>query len=177
MAEYEPLDSSVEVNGQTVLSVVSAFPDALQSRGERILADNGIENPEAGDWYQQKHWLDAFAELQDTMGDSTLEGIGKQIPKSAEWPPGTDTVAGGVESIDAAYHMNHRNGEIGNYAVEQVGDSRVTVTCDNPYPCAFDIGIIKGVVTEFADEHARVQEIGSQCRENEGDKCLYEVEW
>jgi hypothetical protein len=37
MTTYEPIDSDVEVNGQTVLSVVHAFPEALEEQGERIL--------------------------------------------------------------------------------------------------------------------------------------------
>jgi hypothetical protein len=177
MGEYKPLDSGVEVNGQTVLSVVHAFPDALQSRGERVLANHGIEEPTEDEWYPQSAWLDAFSELSDTMGESTLEQIGKMIPQSAEWPPETETIVDGVESIDAAYHMNHRGGEIGTYDAEQVVDNRIHVTCDNPYRCAFDTGILKGVVTEFGGSTARVSEIGSGCREDGADSCLYEVSW
>jgi predicted hydrocarbon binding protein len=177
MVDYEPTDSEVEVNGQTVLSVVNAFPDALTRRGESILADNGIENPEEGEWYPQEYWLDAFSDIHESMGESTLERIGKSIPRSAEWPPGTDTIVAGVESIDTAYHMNHRGGEIGNYEAEQIDETRIHVTCDNPYPCAFDTGILKGVVDEFGEERARVREIGAGCRAEGDDHCLYEIEW
>lgn len=177
MGSYEPIDSNVEVNGQTVLSVVHAFPEALQSQGERILADNGIEDPAEDEWYPQAAWLDAFSDLTDSMGESTLEQIGKTIPRSAEWPPGTDSVVEGVESIDSAYHMNHRGGEIGNYEADRVGENTIQVTCDNPYPCAFDMGILKGVVEEFGDARARVDEVGDGCREAGADHCRYEVTW
>lgn len=175
MATYEPIDSDVEVNGQTVISVVHAFPEALQERGERILANHGIEDPTEDEWYPQEAWLAAFSELSDSMGESTLRRIGKMIPQSAEWPPGTDTVVDGVESIDAAYHLNHRNGDIGNYAADRQGEDKIHVTCDNPYPCAFDTGILKGVVKEFGDGKARVKEIGASCREEGSESCLYEV--
>ena len=177
MVTYEPLDSDVEVNGQTVLSVVHAFPESLQERGKRILANHGIEDPRMETWYPQEAWLAAFSELSESMGESTLERIGKMIPQSAEWPPDTDTVVDGVESIDAAYHMNHRNGEIGNYAAERLEENTIHVTCDNPYPCAFDTGILKGVVEEFGDSRARVNEIGASCREEGSENCLYEVTW
>jgi hypothetical protein len=177
MAEYKPLDDGVEVNGQTVFSVIHAFPDALQARGERILADHGIEEPEEDEWYDQEDWLSAFGELRESMGEATLENIGKMIPKSAEWPPGTESIVGGIESIDTAYHMNHRGGEIGNYSAEQADDSRIRVVCDNPYPCAFDRGILKGVVNEFGTSRAKVEEIGGGCREEGADQCTYEVTW
>lgn len=177
MPTYEPLDEAVEVNGQTVMSVVHAFPDALQARGERVLADHGIENPTEDEWYPQQAWLAAFSEISESMGESTLEQIGKLIPRSAEWPPGTDTVVEGVESISTAYHMNHRNGEIGDYAAEQRGPTTIHVTCDNPYPCAFDTGILKGVVQEFGDSAARVSEVGDRCREEGAASCHYEVTW
>jgi hypothetical protein len=177
MGSYEPLDTGVEVNGQTVLSVIHAFPETLQARGERILADHGIEDPTEQEWYAQEAWLAAFEDLSDSMGDSTLEKVGKMIPQSADWPPGTTSIVDGVESIDSAYEMNHRGGEIGNYAVDRREENSLYVTCDNPYPCAFDVGILKGVVEEFGDERALVNEIGNTCREEGGDSCRYEVTW
>lgn len=177
MVAYEPIDSEVEVNGQTVLSVINAFPEILTSRGERMLADNGIENPEADEWYPQEDWLDTFADIHESMGESTLERIGQTLPETAEWPPGTDTIVAGVESIDTAYQMNHRGGEIGNYDAERIDDTRIHVTCTNPYPCAFDTGILKGVVEAFGDERTRVREIGSDCRAEGDDNCLHEIEW
>ena len=177
MTEYEPIDSDVEVNGQTILSVVHAFPEGLQGQGERTLAGNGIEDPTEDEWYPQERWLDAFADLRDGMGESTLKQIGKQIPRSAEWPPGTDTVVDGVESIDTAYHMNHRGGEIGNYGAERVDDDTIHVVCDNPYPCAFDRGILEGVVDEFGETRGKVDEVGPACRADGGDECRYEITW
>jgi predicted hydrocarbon binding protein len=177
MTEYEPLDPEVEANGRTILSFVRAFPDALQERGEEILADNGIEDINEDEWYPQEDWLAAFEDVSESMGDSTLGKIGKEIPRNAEWPPGTDTVVEGVESIDEAYRMNHRNGEIGSYTAKRVEQNKIHVECDNPYPCAFDVGIIKGVVKEFGDSTAFVDEVGDGCREEGAESCLYEVTW
>lgn len=177
MNEYEPIETGVEVNGQTVLSVVEAFPAGLQSQGERILASHGIDEPEEGSWYEQAAWLSAFGELYDSLGERSIEKIGKTIPKTAEWPPGTDDIVSGVESIDRAYHMNHRGGEIGSYSAEKVEEGLIRVTCDNPYPCPFDRGILKGVVSEFGERRAAVKEVGEHCREEGAKQCEYEVSW
>lgn len=175
MTTYEPLDSGVEVNGQAVLSVVNSFPDGSQSQGEQILANHGIKDPTDDEWYPQEAWLGALGELTDKLGQATVETIGREIPRSADWPPGTNTIVGGIASIDLAYQMNHRNGEIGNYEAEGVEGDRIHIVCDNPYPCQFDIGIIKGVIDEFGDEQAQVMEIGDTCREEGEESCKYEV--
>lgn len=175
MPEYDALDSNVEVNGQTIRSVVEAFPPALRGRGEEILARNGIDDPGEDEWYPQQAWLDAFTELRERMGPATLGRIGKEIPKNADWPPDAETIVDGVESINKAYHMNHRGGEIGSYDVERVGPELTAVQCDNPYPCPFDLGIIKAVVDEFGDRPASVRETGSKCREDGAGECRYEV--
>lgn len=175
MTAYEALNPEVEVNGQTIRSVVEAFPPALQGRGEEILARNGIEDPEAGEWYPQQAWLDAFTELHERMGSATLARIGKEIPRNADWPPDAETIVDGVESIDKAYHMNHRGGEIGSYDVERIDPETIAVRCDTPYPCPFDLGIVKSVVDEFGDRPASVRETGSECREDGADECRYDV--
>ena len=175
MPEYEALDPEVEVNGQTIRSVVEAFPPTLRDRGEQILARNGIEAPEEDEWYPQQAWLDAFTELRERVGTATLTQIGKEIPRNADWPPDTETIVDGVESIDTAYNMNHRGGEIGSYEVERVGPETIAVRCDTPYPCPFDLGIVKSVVDEFGDRPTSVRETSTDCREEGASVCRYEV--
>lgn len=175
MAQYEPFTERVEARGQTILSFVDAFPPALQGRAESILADNGIEDLDPEAWYPQEAWLASFEEIEEEIGTNTLKKIGKAIPKNAEWPPGVDTVVGGLESIDEAYHMNHRGGEIGYYEAETLDDGTVEVCCHNPYPCAFDQGILDGVVREFANKHVSITEVSDDCRSNGGDECVYRV--
>jgi hypothetical protein len=182
MVELSPVESDVEVNGQTVLAVVegaAAVSGVFESRARDILGRNGIEDPQPEEWYSQSDWLDAFEEIANDIGDTTLSNIGKMIPKNAEWPPGVDTVAGGLESINEAYHANHRGGEIGSYACEAVGDSEATVVCENPYPCAFDQGIVKAVVSEFGDDvsYVSLTETSTRCRDEGGRRCTYDVSW
>lgn len=178
MTQYDAFERGVEVNGKTVLSVVEGVPSAFEEKALRILAENGIENPDPESWYPQQAWLDAFAEIDERIGESTLNQIGKSIPDNAEWPAEVDSVTGGLESINEAYQMNHRGGGIGHYEAEIIDDTTVHVECRNPYACAFDKGIVKATAKEFVDSGVpTVSEIGDECRADGGDACLYEVSW
>jgi predicted hydrocarbon binding protein len=177
MSRYEPIGTGVEVNGQTILSVVNAFPTGLEEKGLEILAEQGIENPEEDSWYSQAAWLEAFSVMYDEFGETVLKKIGKEIPRKAEWPPGTDTVAGAIESIDDAYQINHRGGKIGNYTTKKIDDTTLKVICDNPYPCKFDTGIIESATREFSDTSIRLRETGDRCREDGSSQCVYEASW
>ena len=51
-----------------------------------------------------------------------------------------------------AYHMNHRNGIIGDYKFEKTSDTSAKIICTNPYPDEFDKGIITTMARRFAPE-------------------------
>jgi predicted hydrocarbon binding protein len=175
MPQYEPFDDGVEARGQTILSVVDAFPSALQGRAEAILAEHGIEDIDPDMWYPQENYLGSLEEIDDSMGTNTLNQIGKTIPKNAEWPPSVDTAFDAVESIDEAYQMNHRGGEIGYYSADKTDDKTIEVTCSNPYPCAFDRGLLEGVLKEFADTRTAITEVGESCRSDGAGECVYHL--
>lgn len=182
MVQFETFEAGVEVNGQTVTAVVEGAGEVssvFEDRALEMLAENGIEDPKPDEWYPQQAWLDAFRDISDSIGSQTLRNIGKQIPASADWPPGVDSVAGGLESINDAYHMNHRGGDIGYYEFETVGDKEGKVRCKTPYPCDFDRGIVESVTEEFSPEGAFVDvlEESDQCRDDGGDECVYNVMW
>ncbi|MBN2142317.1 hypothetical protein JW711_03215 [Candidatus Woesearchaeota archaeon] len=163
MALFKAYDAKVEVNGETVLSVVKGM-GSMEKMGMEILVAHGINNPKPGMWYSQQSWLDAFKYIANKIGASTLKSIGKAIPENAQWPPSVNNVETALASIDVAYHMNHRIGlkelfdartgqmteGIGHYAFEKTGDRSAKVVCDNPYPDPFDQGIIESAAKKFA---------------------------
>lgn len=178
MAQYQAFDENVEVNGRTVLSVVDGVSAAFEGSALEILAENGIVDPDPNEWYPQQAWLDAFAEIDASIGETTLEQIGKSIPDNAEWPEEADSVVDGLNTINRAYQANHRGGTIGYYDATPVDETTVHVECQNPYPCAFDTGIIASVADEFVERgFPSVREVGDECRADGGDTCQYEVSW
>ena len=104
-----------------------------------------------GNWYSQKAWLDSFKEIAEKYGSNTLFEIGKGIPANAKFPPEIDNIEKALGSIDIAYHMNHRNGDIGFYKLVSHDQAKKTLImqCRNPYPCDFDRGIITTMARKF----------------------------
>ena len=183
----------VEVNGETVLSVIHGMGAAAKTATE-MLKKNGIKNPEAGKWYSQQMWLDAFKELSEKFGPATLRMIGKSIPENAQFPPEINSIETALSAIDVAYHMNHRlegkvmfnpsTGEmiegIGHYKVSKSSDTQINIVCDNPYPDEFDYGIIHAMALKFANANNFVKvtkfvEKGN--RSEGGDFTTYEITW
>jgi hypothetical protein len=158
-----------------------------------ILESNGIKDPERDEWYLQQNWLNAFKTIAERVGPNTLYNIGTKIPENAKWPPHVDTIEKALASINVAYHMNHQidnevlfnpnTGEIkegiGHYGFEKIGDKRVRMVCNNPYPCDFDRGIIANTVRVFSEDGNRFPRIehDQNCRKNGDNACNYIVIW
>jgi hypothetical protein len=195
MAQFIAFDDSIEVNGQTILSVVRGM-GVFEKLALKILKEHGIDNPQPGRWYSQQAWLDAFKEIATKIGPNTLFEIGKKIPESADWPPEIRTIEEALASIDVAYHLNHRkDGEvlfnpttgemregIGHYKFEKTGEREGIMVCENPYPCDFDRGIIYAVARKFKPEGGPFHVIVSHdetkpCRNKGGDSCTYIIKW
>jgi hypothetical protein len=177
MQVFEPFEDGVEVKGQAVLSIVDGVPDAFTETARELLAEQGIEDPQPEEWYSQQAYLDAYETIVDEIGESTLQQIGQQTPENAEWPPDIETPLEGLRSIDDAYHMNHRGGQIGSYEVSELDESTAAVHCQTPYPCKYDKALVEGTAKQFADGYVSLTETGEECRAEGGDECVYEVSW
>ena len=179
MVLFKAYDPKVEVNGETVLSVIAGV-GAFKAQGIKILKDNGINNPKPGKWYSQQAWLDSFKTISEKLGNGTLKMIGKSIPKNAKWPAQIDSVKKALTSIDVAYHMNHRKGEIGHYKYESTSPKSGRMICNNPYPDAFDLGIIESVGEIFAKKGEFIsvkQDEKAPNRSKGADSTTYLITW
>jgi hypothetical protein len=179
MAQFIAIVPGVEVCGAAVLSVVEGM-DLSKAMALRILKAHGITDPTTETWHSQQAWLDSFKEIAEKVGPATLRRIGTKIPETALWPPTVRTVEDALASIDVAYHMNHRGGEIGHYAFQKTGDKSGKMVCGNPYPCEFDFGIVENTARMFAPPGvpAFVKHDDSQpCRKKGADSCTYRITW
>ena len=196
--QFRAFEPGIEVNGQTVNSVIAGL-GYFTNLSRRFFSQVGIGNVtnkklhiDLNGWYPQAAWLAAFENIAKTVGDRVLFNIGLSVPANAQFPPWVVDVDSGVKSIDIAYHINHRkNGKplfnpdsgsmfegIGHYGYERVpGGNKIISKCLNPFPCAFDQGIITAMAQKFAP-HALIRHDNTkECRSKGADSCTYIIAW
>ena len=197
--QFRPFAPDIEVNGQTVYAVIDGFT-VVRTVPSRILASEGIGkldrdgnlSLDPGAWYSQGAWLRAFEKIAREVGTSVLYSIGLAIPKNAIFPPQVTDIETAIQSIDVAYHLNHRkngtvlfnpaNGQmlegIGHYGYDKVtGKNEIVSVCENPYPCRFDHGIITTMATRFESRARVVHDDSKPCRDKGAAHCTYRVTW
>jgi hypothetical protein len=190
MAEFKSFEDGIEVNGQTVISLVNGM-GKFQDMGNEILAKNNIFNVKPDGSYKQQDWLNAFKTIASEIGESTLFAIGKVIPENAQFPPGVDNIEKGLGIIDVAYHMNHiKNGivmfdpsngnmldGIGHYKVISFENNKAVMECNTPYPSEFDRGIITCIARKF-EQLAEVTVDNSKQNKKQGNETsTYIITW
>lgn len=182
MAQFVAFEKGVEVNGQTILSVIKALPVGQEER-RRILGKHGIQNPEAGKWYSQQAWLSAFKELAGSAGEEILFSIGQAVPENAVFPADIDTLEKALTSIDQAYRMNHRGGEIGSYRLVEFKEKgkKAVMICQTPYPSEFDRGIISTMLRKFSPTSSHCFSVDLDpakiSRTKGNHSCTYNIFW
>ena len=148
MKTFQAASPNVEVNGETVFAIIDGM-GAFKSKAIGILSENGIVDPKPGMWFKQQDWLNAFKTISEKVGAFTLNTIGQKIPENAQFPPQIAEIHGALSSINQAYHMNHRNGIIGDYNYTKTDEKSGKMVCTNPYPDDFDKGIITTIGRKF----------------------------
>jgi hypothetical protein len=177
MAQFVAFNPHVEVSGQSMLITFEAMGDVIRP----MLAKHGFSDIDPDTWYPQQPYLDFFREIASGDFQSVLDlvSIGTQVPKLAFWPPEIKTVTDALFALDEAYHMNHRNGDIGHYRATQLDKQTVEICCENPYPCDFDYGTIYGIGHMYLPHQGnfRVEHVPGDCRKHKGDACTYVARW
>ena len=62
MTQFKACAPSVEVNGETVLSVVEGM-GIFKDSAYKVLEENGIKDPAPGKWYSQQAWLNSYKKI------------------------------------------------------------------------------------------------------------------
>lgn len=179
MNDFKAYSARVEVNGQTILSIVNGM-GAMKTLALKYLASAGLTDIEPEGWYSQQAWLDVFSMISQKVGKNTLKAIGKSIPESAKFPPEIQDIHSALASIDVAYKMNHRNGNIGFYNYSKVSDNEAMLHCQNPYPSEFDEGIIEAMAEKFAQPGQLPRAFlddGKETRRNGAKSCTFIIKW
>jgi hypothetical protein len=111
MAEFVSFDPNVEVSGQSMLCVVAGMGKSAKP----LLEKYGLDKLEADKWYKLQPILDFYKEISLAKSSLlNLHSTGLKVPDFAVFPPDIDSIQKAMLSLDEAYHMNHRGGEIGH---------------------------------------------------------------
>ncbi len=180
MAQFVAFDEKVEVIGQAILSVVAGM-GSMKSLAIRILAENGIKDLQPDKWYVQKDFLKAFKYIYEKIGPVTVKVIGKTILDNAKFPPNIDSIESALGMLNTAYQMNNRGGEIGYYKYTKIGDRKASMECYNPYPTAFDHGLIESMAQRYKPADSMLAKVtldeSKSTRSSGGDSDTFIIEW
>jgi hypothetical protein len=194
--QFRVIEPDIEVNGQTVNAIIDGL-GYFTNISRRYLSQIGTAVDkklvlDMDGWYSQAAWLEAFENIANQIGDRVLFNIGMSIPRNAEFPPWATDVRSAIYAVDVAYHLNHRkNGErlfdartntmregIGHYGCEPVpGKNEIVSVCDNPYPCAFNRGILTAMARKFKPEARIVHDDTKECLKDGADSCTFHIFW
>lgn len=196
--QFKSFEKDVQVNGQTVFSVIDGL-GTFKSLAKKYLLNVGIGKSidnnydlDLQGWYSQDAWLRAFENIAKEVGSQILLKIGLSIPNNAKFPPWVNDIHTAIKSIDIAYHMNHRKDGnvlfdmkankmsegIGHYGYEKVdGKNMIISECVNPYPCVFDKGIITAMAQKFELKATVIHDDSKPCRTNGAESCTYIITW
>jgi hypothetical protein len=196
--QFEIFEPGIEVNGPTVYSVIAGlgyFTNLSRRYFSRVHIGAVINKElriDMNGWYPQAAWLEAFKNISEQVGDRVLFNIGLSIPANALFPPWVVDIDSGIKAIDVAYHLNHRkNGKplfdtstgimsegIGHYGYARAGREKKIVSMSrNPYPCAFDLGIITAMARKFEPDARIVHDDTKECRSKGANTCTYIIAW
>lgn len=176
---------------------VMAFLNSMERGREnrlKILTDNGILLDEK-EWFEAEIVIKSYHQVLNLYGEMNTFLMGKAIIENAEFPP-IENLKEGLESINIAYHMNHRlNGNvmfnpqtgkitegIGHYNLTEFNESNKTavMVCDNPYPSKFDEGIITQIVRKFKPTGSTAEiklDLTKETRKDGAKSCTYLIKW
>ncbi|MDD4962656.1 MAG: hypothetical protein PHI11_01915 [Gallionella sp.] len=183
MAQFISFDINAEVSGEVILSALNTFPEYHRARIDRLMQENNIVKPAPNTWFKQQNWLSVLKGVATEYGAFTLFELGVAIPEKLVFPPQIIDLESALRSIDVAYNMNHRNGQIGYYKLLSFDAQaqKAVMECKNPYPCHFDRGIITTISRKFLPSNAKFVDVqlekNKPSRLDGADTSFYEIIW
>jgi hypothetical protein len=197
--QFKAFETGIEVNGKTAYAIVDGFREFKQVASTFLLQEgigrrgaDGLAAIDPAAWFSQEAWLRAFENIATRLGDVALYRIGVAIPRNARFPPWVVDIDSAIRAIDIAYHMNHRRAGkelfdpesgtmaegIGHYGYQRKeGRNEIVSVCNNPYPCAFDRGILTAMARRFQSRAVVTHDDTRACRQRAANSCTFIITW
>lgn len=193
MAEYKSFEDNILVGGHEL--PVFAWGKLGAQQYKELLDRHGLDGSH-GAWNDLQSFLNAMKDLADTIGEMNLFLIGKAIIDGARFPP-MDSLENALNSIDIAYHMNHKkNGRlmynpetgemmegIGHYQLTRYNEAlrEAIMICHTPYPTKLEEGLISQVLKRFKPPGSLFAKVRldstKEAKNMGGESCTFIMNW
>ena len=175
----KPFDPNAQVLGKTLLNSILGLPSFAQKNMLAILEGQQIKNLDATKWYSIQSVIAVYDRIATDFGPHTVFDLGKTILADAQFPPEVNSIENGLNLIDTAYNMNHKNGYVGFYKMicHDVEEKKIIMQCYNPYPCDFDRGIFTAMARKFQSGVKVVVDSTKPTKKKGGNESWYIVSY
>lgn len=184
---------NIKVRAEALNLFVDAFK-VFPSLADKYVGRLGIDRegkPTGTEFIALDAWLRLFETVLADIGPNAVFQMGQRIIHNPNFSTATRKLEEALRQIDIAYHKSHRkNGVemfnpasglmlegIGHYLVDLDSQKKLAVTCDTPYPCPLEHGIVSGIATQFEPRAIVTHDKRDRCRMNGGTRCKYLVSW
>ncbi len=188
-----------EVLGSGVVAILNGM-GSFKTLAQQIINEcqiglkdeKGNYNLKEDAWYPLEKGIQLNQKFLEKIGPITMKNIGSKLPETAVFPPHINDIYSAIESVNFAYHMNHRKngdvmfdvqtgrklGGIGYYGYEKIeGQNKIISICENPYPSFVDEGILLGMAKKFQPKATIILDSSKPSRRNGGDSDTFIITW
>jgi len=151
----------------------------MDERVNPILNKYGLLSPSEKTWHAHRDVLQMIREVASGNNDCDLYSTGAIVQACL----GLSDIKGGVNmalaAVDDQYQSTHRGPDAGGYQLLKWKCGTISVTCDNPYPCEFDRGMLESLLKRFAPSGIVpdiVHDHDARCRDLGDHACTYKIE-
>jgi len=173
MPHLAPVSPDAAVRGGVIVSALAAM-GPFRRRGEKALAEHGIDVVDVEKWYPLGSYLEALEAIGERMGPNTLFQVGRQIPNHVALPPGPSSFASVLAAFETLYGSSHRGVPDGAITHELISDRSGRIISATPYPSGLDRGVIVGLFLHLLGVRVIVEEDG-ECGKEDRGCCAYLV--
>ncbi|MFN8527445.1 MAG: hypothetical protein U0670_02400 [Anaerolineae bacterium] len=164
-----------QVIGSTVLSYLNCIE---QESIAPILARYVEGDVQPDVWYPHQTLLNVLRDIDkgDSNVSSSMVSIGVQIMDEGELPPTIRTIPDILNALGVVYHMYHRNVAEPGWTAVPMGEHKIRLIHDSPYPNDLAYGIVWSSVRRFVPAGWQFRVLQSE-PEHPNDAVYFDVEW
>ncbi len=176
-----PVDPETEVIGQAMLSIVE---NLQQESIKPFLVRHNLTHIEPETWYPAERFVNLLREISDASGGmGNLTAIGMAISTKLLMPPDLENAPLSVilSLWNDLYHMQHRNGNIGEVQVEKITETHYRTIHTHLYPDDVTWGLAYGMAKRFLPYGTEFTVLyeppAPRLDYGDGDRTIIDVKW